>query len=323
MVRRVVEEIEAQWSLETRPGIILCTNGTLLDSETLAWLVDHDVALQISSDGVEPAQQLRGVDTFKVLDRVFRDVRRRFPDFFDRRVSAKLTLSSGNMSHLSASVRYLMSLGLRRIEVVPLNTHATGWNETSTVVLERELRDLRHACLDSWQQTGEFPCTLFQGPAPHGERPEQRTTMCGIGSGTGVTVDVDGTTTLCDACIESFQRVRGPMHGSLLEMARICNIRDSSFDGNLAAACRRVRSHGLFANRRHKTSGYGKCRACSYISECSVCPASIANIPRNTDLDRIPTNQCDFNMVSARQRELFRRDVERATEARARVVSPA
>src|SRR5688572_4383421 len=60
LIRRAVEYIEAARPRHLTVRYDIITNGTLLREEQTAFLVDHDFAVQLSFDGVPPAQDLRG-----------------------------------------------------------------------------------------------------------------------------------------------------------------------------------------------------------------------------------------------------------------------
>lgn len=310
MVRRVVDQVARLWSEETRPEVVLCSNGTLLERKTIGWLAENDVGLQLSFDGVEGAQVFRGAGTFGVLDDVLNSMVREFPEFSRRHVTIKLTLSAANLPFLADSIGYLMELGVAGIDVVPLNTHDPYWTEGSSVLLEKQLVAVRAACQQHLRRTGFVPCSLFKGGGLErsGSGAEER--MCGFGTGAQVVVDFDGSLVACAALVPSFQSTRGELHGRLLERARLGDI--GEFGGPTCRGLhhRQQVESPVFRQKKDKWSDAGCCRDCRYFSGCFVCPVSIAHIPWNNDPHRIPANQCAFNRVLGRQRELFARDLE-------------
>ena len=64
-----VEHLETTSAVGHRVGVTVFTNGTLLDRGTRRFLARHGIGVQISCDGVEPAQELRARGTSARLDR--------------------------------------------------------------------------------------------------------------------------------------------------------------------------------------------------------------------------------------------------------------
>jgi hypothetical protein len=68
LIRRAVLYAKKSCPRNRKIGFDLVTNGTLLRSPEVAFLAAHDVDLQLSFDGVRPAQDLRGKGTFRRLN---------------------------------------------------------------------------------------------------------------------------------------------------------------------------------------------------------------------------------------------------------------
>ena len=68
LIQRAVEYIEERRTASQRIQYQVITNGTLLVDDHLDFFADHGFEVQLSFDGVEPAQQLRGRGTFATLD---------------------------------------------------------------------------------------------------------------------------------------------------------------------------------------------------------------------------------------------------------------
>jgi sulfatase maturation enzyme AslB (radical SAM superfamily) len=312
MVEKLIDHVHRLWPPEGRPSITLCSNGTLLEPEMVNWLAQNEVLLQLSSDGVESAQQQRGQGTFGTLDGVFRMMMREVPEYLGRQMTIKLTLTAANLPYLADSIGYLIDRGVGAIDVVPLNTHDPEWVEGTYWLLEEQMVAVRKFCSKHFLRTGTVPCSMFRLRDPEQQRKGGSDRMCGFGQGAQLVVDVDGSLVACAALVPSFQSIRGELHGQLLARARIGEVGD--FDESMRGALHR-RGQGdspVFRQKDHKWSKTGGCRDCQYLTQCFVCPVSIAHIPGNTDPHRIPANQCDFNLAVGRQRELFRRDVEAA-----------
>ena len=310
MVRRVVDRIWERWSAETRPEVVLCTNGTLLDRQTVHWLVEHDVLIQLSSDGVEPAQSLRGEGTFRALDTTMGDMARDHPQFVGERLVIKLTLTAANVPHLAKSIQYLLSFGVAKIDVVPLDTHDSMWKKETSRLLEEQLETVRALFSDQLRRHGTVPSTLFNVGTTTASRRPVGDGMCGFGQGADLVVDVDGSLVGCSALVPSFQSIRGDLHRDLMAKATIGNILTLDKSTLVSELRRRRETAPVFLCRSKKWSSAGPCRECEFVAGCFVCPVSIAHIPGSADPHRIPDNQCAFNKAVGRQRELFRKDLE-------------
>jgi len=311
LIRRAVEYSESTWPPGRGPRFAVVTNGTLLDDEATELCVDHGIRIQLSFDGVEAAQRDRGPGTFIALDGFLRRIGRDHPAFYKTHLAVKGTLTARNLPHLAESIRYVLSLGVAEVSVVPMTTHDPDWDSQTVEVLEEQLARVREICVAHWRNTHEFPFTPFGGRLAGEEGVQDHWVMCGVGRCQGVVVDVDGAATACSSFIKSVQSVQSTLHGEVLGVAGIGNIRDLGFPGRLAACRDRIRNHPIFNQKIGKRSSYGVCRECRFLKSCFVCPDSIVHIPGNTDPHRIPDNQCGFNLVLGRQCELFERDLRR------------
>src|SRR5439155_4019250 len=68
------------------------TNGLLLGQCEADFLVRHRFNVQLSFDGLPPAQQLRGQHTFEKLNALLDTLRDRHPGFYDERLRVNITL---------------------------------------------------------------------------------------------------------------------------------------------------------------------------------------------------------------------------------------
>jgi hypothetical protein len=66
-----------------------------------------------------------------------------------------------------------------------------------------------------------------------------------------------------------------------------------------------VRRAEIFHHKEMKYSSYGRCRDCSYLNGCYVCPVSIGYDPANEDPRKIPDFLCAYNMVALKYRDRF------------------
>ena len=96
----------------------LQTNGLLLDATTLDLLVEHDVQLQLSCDGPR-AQARRGPGTFAALDGTLRAIRRRYADYWRRRVDVASVFTPATVPHLGETVAYFLARDVPRLGMAP------------------------------------------------------------------------------------------------------------------------------------------------------------------------------------------------------------
>lgn len=279
----------------------ISTNGTLLGSREAEFLDDHDVDVQLSFDGTEPAQRLRGPGTFRLLDALLGRMRRERALYFARRFSVGLTVTPRNASYLADSVEYFIDSGVPRISLNPVLTQHAGWRVNDMVTLDGQFSRLVAVSRRHYDQTGEVPLGLFRRVGGR-ERLPMSSWLCGAGGGESLTVDVDGEVSGCVLFARSYERFSAMPLGRLLAGIRLGRIDDPALAARLARYNQMLKATGVFHNRGRKHSSLGRCAACSCRSECVVCPMSIVFQPGNANPNRIPDFICAFNRVAAKYR---------------------
>ncbi len=282
LVRRAIEYVRESLSNGKPPAISLTSNGLLLDQEKARFLVEHDVEVQISLDGVREAHELRAPGTFDVLDRLLVRLRRDHPSWYRKRLSVGMTLTSANLPFLSRSIELLLGRGMESVRLAPLLTHDEGWGPEAEAELERQMGEVFDLCLEHYQRTGAIPLEVFRRPANPPEARHDRP-VCRVNAPETQAVGVDGSVNGCPLLLA--QEVGGTQAGSVLR-----------------EWIERPEWPGL---RRERYSSYGQCRDCDFVEECLVCPVAGANIPGNTDPRRVPDSGCAFNRIIGRYRRLF------------------
>jgi len=305
LICRAVDYAEAVRPRGRRLRYVISTNGMLLAGAVANFLVRHRFDIQLSFDGVKGAQRLRGERTFPVLDGVLGRIRRDHPAFYDEHLSVSLTLTSTTIPLLAGSVAYLMSKRVKEIAISPTFTHDTGWRPELIRVLDQQFRRIFKASLSHYRASGEIPVVMFRrsraaaGPRPRG------LTMCGVGRGEVLTVDVDGQVLGCVTFAESMQAIGPGLLRESRDSMRLGDLRDRRLGGRLKRFPVVVQGAGIFNGKHDKYSSYGRCADCEFFTECGVCPASIGHIPENTDPNRIPDSVCAYNLVAHRYRQRF------------------
>jgi len=307
-VRRVVEHVRATKPRGRRVALDLLTNGTRLGEEQITFLARHRVAVQISLDGVEPAQRLRGAWTFPRLDALVAHLQRRHRTWFRNRVNAALTLVPDTIPHLAESVDYLLCRGFTDITISPATGDVPGWDDGLVPELDEQFGRVYRSALRHYRRTGSVPLSVFRKskPAPH----PPWSALCGVESGRSAVVDVDGEVYGCPPVVASaLERPEGLLR-TARDAMRIGRVSDPALAGRLPVYREALATTGLFGSRDGNYSSYGKCRDCAYVRYCSVCPLSIALAPGASDPRRVPDFICAFTRVSLKYRHRFPRQAD-------------
>jgi len=305
LLRRAVGYAEATCPPAKRIRFGLSTNGLLLDDDRADFLAVHRFSIQVSFDGLPPAQALRGPGSFGAIDARLGRLRRRHPTSFTDGLDVAITVTGANLAVLADSVEYFLAKGVRTLKIAPRVTPDPDWGDQAFVELGRQFGRVFEISLRFYRRTGRVPVVLFRQT---GEAPERRHVsrwLCGLASGQALTVDVDGRVAGCVMLVESYQTFPTRLLRERVEALRLGDLRDPDLPGRLAAFPAAVKATQLFDGRFRKHSGFGRCRSCRYCRDCSICPVSIGRIPGNTDLDRVPDVLCAFNRVVLGYRSQF------------------
>lgn len=303
LVRRAVEHARARAGPARAPRFELTTNGLLLDREKAAFLAEHEVRTQISHDGVEPAQELRARGTFLRLEEVLERLRREQPAHWCERVELGLTLSGANLPWLADSFDYFLALGVRTVRLAPLLTPDREWNAGSAAELDRQLARVYRTSLVVRRLTGDVPFAPFRRGGAGAVAQPPVGWMCAAARGSALTVDVDGSVTGCVLLARSYQ-APGRMDGLPAKLG-LGHVARLDLARRLPEYRRALRRHGAFSDKARKRTGHGRCAACSFRTECFVCPASIPLAGGPAGPRRIPDRLCEYNRVLLGYRRRF------------------
>ncbi len=283
----------------------LATNGTLLTEEIAEFLAERDVAVQLSFDGIEQAQNLRERSSFALLDRLLDSLRSRHPRFFKSRVEISVTVPPTSVPFLANSVDHLVGKGVQKIHLTPVFTPQPGWTHDGTEMMDEQFDRILRSSLEHLERTGEVPLALFAEPdAPSGSVPATRA-MCEIVDGSSWAVDIDGRVYGCTLFAQSYQSFTSPMLRACLPTLYVADIRDPRLLERMQEFQRAVSQIPIFAQKEKKYSSYRACADCAYFESCVICPASIGHIPGNRDPHRVPDYYCAFNYASGKARDRF------------------
>ncbi len=310
LILRAVDYVDEARPAGKRVHYVMSTNGMLLDEETAAFLAERRFETQLSFDGVPAAQAARGLGTHGKLDALLDRLRVDHPLFFREDFRTTITVHSGTLHHLADSVDYFLDKRVARIDFGPLFTHDAGWTPAHMAELDRQFARVFERSLRHYEDTGEVPVEAFRKTADRGHHAPQGRSMCGVGGGAALAVDVDGQTFGCATFADTYQRLPSDFLKTRLDAMRLGDLRDEAFPRRLALYPDAARAAGIFNGKHRKRSSYARCGECRYLDECAVCPTSIGHIPGNTDPDRVPDNACAYFLVSLAYKDRFPRQAD-------------
>jgi len=304
-LRRAVEYLQTRGDERRRVLFGLNTNGTLLTTEIADFLARHRFLVQLSFDGVARAQDHRGRGTFAGLDRLLDDLWRRAPDVWRTNLAIGITTTPATIGHLPDSVRYFLDKGVRAVAINPTLMDDPAWQPARIVEIEVAFAHLIDDSLAHLATTGEVPLLVLSSDPGGRSRDAHEPAMCGMTSEGALTVDVDGRGCGCSAFASGILVAAAPAlqeRASSLTMGRI---EAPDFPERYRQFGAAVRQTELFHHKERKRSAYGCCADCAYLPECSLCPASILQIPGNADPHRVSDFCCAFQQAAARARAVF------------------
>jgi sulfatase maturation enzyme AslB (radical SAM superfamily) len=296
-IRRSVEYVNAHRRRSQRPRFRVITNGLLLGPEELRFLDEQRVHVQLSFDGVPPAQDLRGRGTFEALDRLLDTIRRDHPGMHARRFSVSMTLLGRTIPHLADSVEYFLGKQVREILIGPQFTHDPTYRTEMIDDLRRQFRRIFRASVAHYARTGRVPVAALRKGPPEGKKPKTLT-MCGVMRGEKLAVDVDGQSHGCVLFASSYQRFTNPFLKDRLESLALGDVRTGEPARRLPMYEDAVRRTEIFHDKQDKYSSYARCGSCRFLTTCGVCPVSIGHRRGGEDPHRVPDLQCAFYLVS-------------------------
>jgi len=305
LIVRAVARANRRQGPRRRIQYALTTNGLLLTPRRMAFLERHRFNLQISLDGIEPAQALRSATSFAILDRLLDHLARHHRTYFRRRVSVAATVTAPAIPCLAESFDYLLARGVRQIGITAAMGHGR-LSKAQVSELHRQFGRVFDQSLRHYRTTGEVPLTLFQKRAPDPRTPDEDECACAAGVGNNLTVDVDGEVYPCALLIRSCQTVARPALARRLAAMSLGPVADRpGLTERLAQLPAAARAAGIFGPQSRKRSSLARCAACRYAAACFVCPIACAKNPDSADANRIPDFQCAFNRIVAEYRRRF------------------
>ena len=305
LIVRAVGRLGRRLPPERRPEYVIATNGLLLTERRLAFLERHRFSIQLSFDGVAPAQNLRSPGSFTILDGLLDRLRLRHRAYFRRSVMVAVTVTAPAIPHLADSFEYLLAKGVRDIAIGPAMGHAR-LSKAQADELDRQFGRIYRRSLRHYRETGTVPLRLLRKRAAAPRKAAEREWACAAALGRDLVVDVDGEVYSCALLIRSCQRVARPALARRLAAMSLGPVTDlQGLRQRRARLPDAARAARIFGPGSRKRSGLGRCAACRYAAACFVCPVACAKNPDSADGTRIPDFQCAFNRVALEYRRRF------------------
>jgi sulfatase maturation enzyme AslB (radical SAM superfamily) len=290
---------------QTEVRFCLVTNGLLLTREIADFLQQHDFNVQLSFDGIAPAQDYRGVHTFEFLDRLLDSLRTDQPDLFRHGLTVAMTVVPSAVRHMASSVEYLIAKGIATISIAPATTHYTGWSTEDISDLDSQIAGIADTCRRYLHETAAVPVKIFRKFREDIFSTDHPHPSCRALTGRALVIDADGQTYGCPFFAESYQEFpAGSLMGNLKAL-RLGDIRDPGLPERRAAALKAARRLAPGGWQSRCYSSYGMCKDCEYREDCTICPVSLWSKPDDPDPFRVPDFNCAFNRVILKYREDF------------------
>ena len=303
LVRRAVRHIDQRCQAGGVVKYILATNGTLLRPDTIAFLDAHCFQIELSFDGVPPAQSVRGKHSFARIDGALDHLRDEAPETFWQRLAVAATLDATAIPCLAESFAFFLDRQIPAISVSPAAGQGARWKPRTLDRLERELEAVFTAAIRHYEDTGEVPLVAFQKTS--GDAPPRGGAVCGAAGSASVTIDVDGQAYACPMLAESSRTFASPRLAAIVRPMRMGSVSSRAFWERLAALPERARAAGIFHVGRRRHSLHGQCIRCPYVRECKACPVAVLSEPAHDDAQRIPDYLCAFNWTLLGLRKRF------------------
>jgi len=307
LIRRTVAFVESELPRDGSVEYTLTTNGTLLDDEMIGFLVEHDFRIQISFDGIRPAQDQRGRSSFDLLDRLIDQLQNAHPEYWETHVAFGVTLTVATIPFLARSIQYFIDKGVRHIEIQPIVTWQK-WDSDSEGELVRQVDEIVGISESHWRGNRRVPVGFLRPMEPRDPLISEPVFACGACSGTGLTVDVEGRAWGCQLFSSSIQELP-PLGLEVAEVLDLGDIHDPGIEDRLADLPKVAFQQPVLRAVDKKWSSQGQCSDCRHLASCHLCPASTIHIPNNSDPLRIPDFPCAFSRITLDAADAFARRI--------------
>lgn len=281
--------------LAKRVRYSLTTNGSLLDGEIIRFLNQHKFSVELSFDGLVQNDQRKQGSLERILPLLKELLTQPGIDLEINSVFTPATVGS-----LAASMEFLISLGVPRINCS--HSIIEPWNRESLLRFKKEWTKLGSMLLEYYKGCGQIPVVNFR---------ENRTKglfFC-AGGKHRLAVTPGGDIWGCYLFPDYF---KGREDSLDYRRFHLGNLDDRS--DNFARCYRRTTSnYARLSMDRFSTAGMD-CFLCEDIERCAVCPVNAAFA--GSRLGKIPQYACQIQKIKIREKEKFRRDLQKIKNSR-------
>jgi MoaA/NifB/PqqE/SkfB family radical SAM enzyme len=273
--------------------IRLITNGTLLDAALLAELVAADIELQISCDGVSPAQDQRAPGTWAGLAGTLASLQRDAPTYLQRRVSLAMVITPTNVGLLSRSVAWALASRCAEVLIEPARGLADDWGEAACAQLSREMARVVALARGEQQRSGRAPLPILR---PRSALGRMSPDACDAASLRSLTVAADGQVQGCGFLAAAARRNGSDAMVRAAARLVLGHVDDPELDARWHD--RVTTPAAPLYPRSRRTAPGRRCQDCLSLRQCLVCPAA------GPDPRRAPDAHCLFQRLLARPQDL-------------------
>ena len=273
----------------------LTTNGSLLNSDILAFLNDFQFTLELSFDGTAQNRS-RKRDTFKPTLRLINKILQ-YPDIT---LMVNSVFTSQTINHLSPSTQMILDLQVPLVNVSL--SYSRRWNCQSIAKADAEYSKLTDLAMIHYKRSGKIAVVNF-----HAER-KNGLWMCGAGQDS-ITVTASGEVWGCPLFYTYFKDKSGT------------DLFDDFYFGQLEAV---MGNGGLRLNKisqnytrfrmDHFYTSQKPCFLCKEVDQCGMCPITIAFT--GASLGKIPPYACQLNRIHNRAYQRFHNEIKKKVDER-------
>jgi sulfatase maturation enzyme AslB (radical SAM superfamily) len=308
-MRRAMDHLEACLTHVGAATFRVLTNGLLLDDAVLDFLERRDVGIQLSHDGLPGAQDQRRPGSWQVLDGILARIRSDHPRLLERRLTIAVTVHPENADLLAGSCSYLMSRGVRDIQLSPTLQPTPDWDQSGLARLETQFASLHDACREFQRRTGEIPLRLFRrwsvnSGGDGGESGTRDRWECAAPRGSAPAVGLDGQLYACPLFAPGGGRRRSGDGGKLVEAMRWGEPGTDECERRRLESMRRLGAFSAMRPETRRGSRTADCEGCPSRSSCRTCPWTSLWRPEG-ESGTVPAFLCDFNRTALAWRRRY------------------
>ncbi|MEW5763664.1 MAG: radical SAM protein [Acidobacteriota bacterium] len=283
---------------------VLATNGLFLDGTLLDRLVEFEVTLALSFDGVSGAQDLRAPGSGELLVSILGSIRKNHPAYFRRRVRISAVLVPETVPHLAESCRRLMDTGVSEIRFQTAAGADRRWSPGDEPLLFRQVEEAAWDAARRYEEAGSIPLEFLRPQGDGAGLRERVEPSCNTLSGESLFVDPWGVAWTCPLFATSL--VRDPAMFQRFEPAVRLGPADSpAVWDRLVDARSAALTSSVLAPRTWDGASAGSCGSCPATPHCRSCPATRFLYANGREGSGPPPFHCAFERAAAEGQRRF------------------